>query len=86
MTDRPPPRSIDDILVSAHDQVRKLEDMVRSAKADRARTWAIAQQRHGRSAGDISRLLGPKVTPTKVGDEIRVGRRLLEIAARKGTA
>ncbi|MDP2712294.1 MAG: hypothetical protein Q8O56_13840 [Solirubrobacteraceae bacterium] len=71
-------RGVDDILVDAHARVRTLEAQLHAAKVDRARAFAIAQQHHGRSAGDISRLLGPAVTADRVGYDIRVGRRLLQ--------
>jgi hypothetical protein len=93
MTDRR--RTVDDILVDSHTMVVRLQaaaDEARAAAdeaiADRARTFAVAQQRYGRSSGDISRLLGPAITPGKVGAEIRIGRRLNEIQQwrRKTTA
>lgn len=71
-------RTVDDVLMDAHGRVRHLEAQMAAARDDRSRAFAIAQQRHGRSAGDISRLLGPGVTPDKVGYEIRIGRRLLQ--------
>lgn len=74
--------TVDEILIAATQRVLDLERQLDNARGDRARTYALAQQRHGRSAGDISRLLGPAITPDKVGSEIRVGRRLNEIAWR----
>lgn len=79
-------RTVDEIITDAHQRVATLEQLLEQAKDDRARTFAIAQQQRGCSAGHISRLLGPGVTPDKVGTDIRLGRRLLQIAAWKQRA
>lgn len=68
---------VDAIVQKAHRRVDRLQQQLEAAKLDRSKVFALVQRDHGRSAGDISRLLGPGVTPDKVGYEIRVGRRLL---------
>lgn len=78
-------RTVDDVLLDVHHRRERLKVQMEAAELDLARTFAIAQQVHGRSAGDISRLLGPSVTPDQVGYQIRVGRRLLQTRTRQAT-
>lgn len=76
-------RTVDDVVCDAHRLVGRLERQLVDAMADRDRTFALAQRNHRRTAGEISRLLGPAVRPEKVSASIRIGRRLLELDARQ---
>jgi hypothetical protein len=74
---------VDELIIAAQQRYLAADRERDDALVDRARVFALAQQLHGRSSGDISRLLGAGVTPTKVGSEIRLGRRFLQPGWRK---
>jgi hypothetical protein len=74
--------NLDRLAVAAHHEVADLERMLDAAKARRALAFARANE-HGRSSGDIARMLPPSILPHHVAPVVRVGRGLLAARRRR---